>query len=150
MTFTLSSSAFQEGETIPRRFTCDGQNHSPELHWSDPPPNTRSFVLILNDPDAPRGTFTHWVLFNISAETRSIPEAAVGMGELATNDFGEISYSGPCPPHRHGPHRYYFTLYALDALLPELRRGDSHHRVETAMQGHILGQAQLMGRYERP
>lgn len=149
MTFTLRSSAFQEGETIPKRLTCDGQDHPPELHWSDAPPNTQSFVLILDDPDAPHGTFTHWVLFDIPADIQSLPEAEVGFGKIGSNDFGRVSYNGPCPPRGHGSHRYFFTLYALDIPSLNLGHGYSRRKVETAMKEHILGQAQFMGRYER-
>lgn len=150
MPFMLLSPAFQDGAMIPRRFTCDGQDHSPALTWTDPPVGTQSFVLTLTDADAPQGIFTHWILFDIPATTRSLPEATLHVGKLGTNDFGQVAYSGPCPPHRHGMHHYCFTLYALDVPTLNLRRGDSHHKIETAMRGHILAQAEYHGCYERP
>ncbi len=149
MAMTLHSSAFREGETIPRRYTCDGDDRSPDLRWSDAPPTTRSFALIMDDPDAPRGTFTHWLVWDLPASLAMLPEGAAGVGQEGTNDFGRSGYGGPCPPRGHGPHRYFFTLYALDVESLRLRAGASRQSLESAMQGHILAQARLMGRYER-
>lgn len=146
---TLTSPAFQEGETIPTQFTCDAENISPELHWNHIPAGTRSFVLIVDDPDAPHQTFTHAVLFDIPAETQQLVEGAKAIGVSGTNDFGETGYGGPCPPSGHGSHRYFFTLYALDVPTLNLQQGAARSDVEGAMQGHILEQAQLMGRFER-
>lgn len=153
MSLALTSSAFQEGQTIPRHCTGDGHNVSPPLKWLDPPPNTRSFALICEDPDAPRGTFTHWVLFNLPAEMRELSEDFAREGSLpgaaaqGANDFGKTGYGGPAPPPGK-PHRYYFKLYALDTQLdlkPSAHRSD----VLAAMKGHILAEGQLMGTYGR-
>lgn len=151
MAFTLESPAFDEGDTIPIRYTCEGEDVSPALQWQDAPANARSFALIMDDPDAPRGTFTHWVLFDIPADQTGLPEAvqAGDIGTSGVNDFRKTGYGGPCPPPGHGPHRYFFTLYALDIDTLNLPAGAARSKVEQAMQGHIIGQAQLMGRYER-
>jgi Raf kinase inhibitor-like YbhB/YbcL family protein len=149
----ITSGAFTQGSAIPTRHTCDGTDLSPALAWGQPPEATKSLALICDDPDAPAGTWVHWVLFNLPAGTRSLPEAVPSDRELAQgarqglNDFGKIGYGGPCPPK--GPaHRYYFKLYALDATLP-LPAGATKSQVEKAMQGHILAQGELMGRYGR-
>jgi hypothetical protein len=151
MALTLTSPAFSEGETIPQRHTGDGEDQSPALRWTGAPSGTRSFALIVHDPDAPKGDFTHWVLVDIPARTEEIPEgaAATVVGVPGTNDFSKIGYGGPSPPPGHGPHRYYFSLYALDQERTGLSRGARRAEAEAAIQGHILGQAQLMGRYER-
>ena len=149
MTFILNSPAFKEGETIPTIHTCEGQDRSPELRWSDAPANARSFVLIVDDPDAPGGTFTHWVLFDIPAATRQLAEAETAIGAAGRGDFGRAGYGGPCPPRGGGSHRYFFKVYALDVASLNLKQGAARRDVETAMKGHILAQAQLMGRYER-
>ena len=146
MAFTLTSSAFQEGETIPRQFTCDGDGLAPPLAWLDAPGGTRSFALIMDDPDAPHGTFTHWVLYDIPAATTELADRAVG--RALRNDFGRPGYGGPCPPVGHGPHGYLFTLYALD--VPSLTlKGRTRRAIEQALQAHALDPAQLTGRYER-
>jgi Raf kinase inhibitor-like YbhB/YbcL family protein len=151
MAFTLRSPAFDDGGQIPAKFTCEGEEHSPSLNWSDAPEGTRSFALIAHDPDATRGDFAHWILFNIPDTATRIPESTEPdrVGEPATNDFENLGYGGPCPPPGSGVHHYQFTLYALDAdalpLGPTARRKD----VEAALQGHILGQANLTGLYER-
>ncbi len=148
-----SSSAFQEGGKIPAKYTCEGQDVSPALTWGEPPAGTQSFALIVDDPDAPAGVWTHWVLFNLPADSRQLPEAIPSQNQLSSgalqgrNDFGSIGYGGPCPPPG-GPHRYYFTLYALDQPL-DLKAGASRRQVLDAIQGHILAQGQLMGTYER-
>jgi len=147
--FTLTSPAFVPDGMIPPVFTCDGDNTSPELKWVHPPDAVRSFALIVDDPDAPRGTFTHWVLFDIPAATNRLPSAARGVGVEGRNDFQHDGYGGPCPPPNHGQHRYDFRLFALDIETLHLKTGASRAEVEKAIQGHILDQAELMGRYER-
>jgi len=153
MALVVSSSAFQEGGEIPTKYTCEGQDVSPALTWSEPPAETWSFTLIVDDPDAPVGEFTHWVLFNLSADSRGLPEAMPAQAQLpdgslqGKNDFGKIGYGGPCPPPGR-PHRYQFTLYALDQTL-DLKAGASKKQVLDAMQGHILAQGRLTGTYQR-
>ena len=151
--FELTSPQFNPGGLIPKEHTCDGRNTSPALRWSHPPDNTKSLVLIVDDPDAPRGTFVHWVAFNIPPEFngRVLPagvafDADQGVVEGA-NDFGDTGFGGPCPP-RGSEHRYIFRLYALDAdLAPS--EGASKKQVTQAMQGHVLGEANLVGIYRR-
>jgi Raf kinase inhibitor-like YbhB/YbcL family protein len=148
--FTLTSASFAEGEAIPARHTCDGENGAPPLHWAGAPP-AQSFVLIVDDPDAPGGIFTHWVLFDIPGAQRELPEGLANVGALGTpgmNDFLKVGYGGPCPP-RGGPHRYFFTLSALDIPTLNLPAEASRKEIERAMQGHVVGQARLMGRYQR-
>jgi len=153
MVLAVSSPVFQEGGKIPTKYTCDGQDVSPALSWGEPPADTRSFVLIVDDPDAPGGVFTHWVLLNLPAGSRELPEAVPAKAQLPNgsvqgkNDFGKIGYGGPCPPSGR-PHRYRFTLYALDKAL-DLKAGASKTKVIGAMQGHILAQGQLTGMYQR-
>lgn len=149
----LESRAFTANATIPQQYTCDGQDLSPPLQWDAPPPGTQSLVLITDDPDAPRGTFVHWVLYNLPPDQRGLTEGAsstqptLGNGAFqGRSDFGKLGYGGPCPPS--GSHRYFFKLYALDARLT-LQPGASKAQVERAMQGHILDQADLMGYYAR-
>lgn len=153
MALTVSSSAFQEGDKIPAKYTCEGQDVSPPLAWSEPPAGTRSLALIVDDPDAPGGVFTHWLLFNIPPDSRELPEAVPTQAELASGalqgktDFGRTGYGGPCPPPGR-PHRYQFTLYALDQPL-DLEGGASKKQLLSAMEGHILTQGQLTGTYQR-
>ena len=153
MQINLSSTAFQEGETIPKQYTGDGKDVSPPLTWADPPDGTKSFVLICDDPDAPRGTWTHWVLYNLPAAAKELPEGLKKEEQLpdgtqqGLNDFRKIGYNGPCPPPGK-PHRYFFKLYALNAKLT-LKPGATKADVESASKGHILGQAELMGKYGR-
>jgi Raf kinase inhibitor-like YbhB/YbcL family protein len=153
MTLQLVSSAFQEGQLIPKRYTADGEDVSPPLTWSDPPKETKSFVLICDDPDAPRGTWVHWVLFNLPPQLRELKEAVPAEGTLASgarqgnNDFGNLGYGGPAPP-RGKPHRYFFKLYALDCML-DLKAGVSKEQVMTACKEHILADGQWMGNYQR-
>ena len=153
MSFSISSPSFQNGKDIPKKFTCDGEDVSPALSWTDPPPGSKSFALIADDPDAPRGTWTHWVLFDLPSATTSLPEGVpkvaelTGGGRQGTNDFPKIGYGGPCPPPGK-PHRYFFKLYALDSQL-NLKAGASKQEVEQAMQNHILGKTELMGKYGR-
>lgn len=149
MAFTLNSPAFGDGEPIPIQFTCDGEGRSPALAWADPPAGTRSLVLILHDPDSTRKhDFVHWILFNIPTEPAGLVEgqgAAICLPGL--NDFGDPAYGPPCP--RLGEHRYVFDLYALDVDTLGLEIGATHGEVEAAMEGHLLGRANLTGRYQR-
>jgi Raf kinase inhibitor-like YbhB/YbcL family protein len=153
MSFQISNTVFSNGQTIPKNFTCDGPDVSPQLSWKEAPAATKSFALIMDDPDAPAGTWVHWVLYNLPANTRELPEGMDKQEQLATgalqgrNDFRKIGYGGPCPP-RGTPHRYYFKLYALDTKL-DLKAGATKPDLEHAMKGHILGEAELMGRYGR-
>jgi Raf kinase inhibitor-like YbhB/YbcL family protein len=146
-TFVLSSTSFTGDATIPQKYTCDGNSISPELEWSGAPANTKGFALIMDDPDAPTGTFTHWVAFDIPANQTEIPEGAQRVAKSGKNSAGQNGYTAPCPPS--GTHRYYFTLYALDVASLGLNEGASRTQVETAAKAHTLGVAQLMGRYSR-
>ena len=148
MAFKVESPAFSNGEKIPQKYTCEGKDISPELRWEGAPPGVKSFVLIVDDPDAPLGTFTHWVLFDIPAAESGLIEGSK-QGKPGRNDFGKLGYGGPCPPKGHGVHRYFFKLYALDIPSLGLEEGVSKAEVEAAMKGHILAQAETMGRYER-
>jgi hypothetical protein len=149
--FEISSPAFQDGERIPDRHTCVGEDLSPPLRWEGAPEGTQSFALIAEDPDAPGGTFVHWVLYNLPAAITELPEG-VPRGERlesgalqGVNDFRVVEYSGPCPPPGR-THRYYFILRALDAAL-DLGPGATKAQLETAMQGRVLAEAKLMGTY---
>ena len=151
-TLKLSSSAFDPDGLIPAKYTCDGENRSPALSWDAPPAATRSLVLLVSDPDAPGKTFIHWVLYDLPPETRQLPEGIkadpilVQGGVQGKSDFGKYGYGGPCPPQ--GTHRYVFTLYALDTVL-DLPPGAKQADVLKAIEGHILAQAELIGRYGR-
>jgi Raf kinase inhibitor-like YbhB/YbcL family protein len=145
MAFTLMSSAFQDGETIPRQFTCDGNDLAPPLAWLDAPEGTRSFALAMDDPDAPHGTFTHWLLCNIPSTTTELRGAG---GTALRNSFGRAAYGGPCPPPDHGPHRYVFTLYAIDVPALDVH-GTSRAALDRALRAHTLATARLTGHYER-
>ncbi len=153
MVLLVSSAVFQEGGMIPSKYTCQGQDISPPLAWGEPSAGIQSLVLIVDDPDAPGGVFTHWVIFNIPADSRGLPEAVPTQAQLPSgalqgkNDFGRIGYAGPCPPPGR-PHRYQFTVYALDSPL-DLEAGVSKKQVLDTMRGHILAQGQLVGRYQR-
>jgi Raf kinase inhibitor-like YbhB/YbcL family protein len=148
----LTSPAFAEGSTIPEKYTCDGQDASPPLTWSDLPKGTKSLVLISDDPDAPGGTWVHWVFFNLPPSSGGLAEAMSpdknpARGSIqGTNSWSKIGYGGPCPPS--GTHRYFFSLYALDTLL-NLTRGATARDIDASMKGHVLAEAQLMGRYQR-
>ena len=147
----VKTTAFTDGSLIPRRCTCEGEDVSPALTWGDAPAGTASFVLIVDDPDAPRGTWTHWTLFNLPATANGLAEGwRAGAGGMSGhNDFGNTGYGGPCPPRGHGVHRYFIRLYALDVASLALREGAARKDLEATMAGHVLAQAQLMGRYER-
>lgn len=152
MAFELRSDAFAQEGSIPQKYTCDGQDVSPPLSWSDPPEGTQSFALVCDDPDAPAGTWIHWVLFNIPADKRSLAEAVPKQAKLpdgsvhGKNSWKRTDYGGPCPPS--GTHRYFFKLYALDTKLT-LKAGATKKKALKAMEGHILDQTELMGKYSR-
>ncbi len=144
---TISSAAFSNNGTIPSKYTCDGADVSPPLTIGGVPKEARSLVLIVDDPDAPAGTWVHWVVWNIGPGTVEIPENSVPKGAVqGTNDFRKQAYGGPCPPS--GTHRYFFKLYALDAQ-PSLQPGAAKARLEEAMKGHIVAQAEMIGLYRR-
>jgi Raf kinase inhibitor-like YbhB/YbcL family protein len=153
MSFQMVTSAFPNGGTIPKKYTCDGLDVSPELSWKEAPAATQSLALTADDPDAPAGTWVHWVLYNLPANTRELPEGVEKQEQLANgarqgrNDFGNVGYGGPCPPPGK-PHRYYFKLYALDTKL-NLKTGARKAEFERAMKEHVLGETELMGRYGR-
>ena len=152
-TIGLSSTAFKERDKIPVKYTCDGQDISPALTWDEPPQLTEAFVLIVDDPDAPGGVFTHWVLFNIPVNIYHFGEGIPTQEQLENgalqgkNDFGRTGYGGPCPPSGSS-HMYRFSIYALDKRL-NLKAGASKKQVIDAMRGHILAQGQLTGMYQR-
>lgn len=149
----LSSTAFREGETIPKKCTADGPDVAPALQWSGTPGTTKSLALICDDPDAPRGTWVHWVLYHLPPDTRSLPEGVTAQKGLSkgarqgTNDFGKTGYGGPAPPAGK-PHRYFFKLFALDTML-DLPEGATRQQLDEAMKGHIVAEGQLMGKYGR-
>ncbi|MBI2104079.1 MAG: YbhB/YbcL family Raf kinase inhibitor-like protein [Candidatus Omnitrophica bacterium] len=152
MTLTMTSSAFTDGGHIPSVYTCEGKDISPPLAWTEPPPGTNSLALIADDPDAPGKTWVHWVLYNLPPSARALPQAFPPDEERpdgarqGTTDFGRVGYGGPCPPS--GTHRYFFKLYALDAVL-DVPPGATKPQVEAAMRGHLLAEAQLMGTYRK-
>jgi Raf kinase inhibitor-like YbhB/YbcL family protein len=148
MAITITSTAFKEGKMIPKKCTCDGTNVFPQLAWSGIPASARSIALICEDPDAPSGIWTHWIVFNMPSVTKEIPEGGglpAGSKE-GTNDFKRLDYRGPCPPS--GTHRYYFKIYAVDMTL-NLKEGATRADLLSAMQGHIIEQGQIMGTYKR-
>jgi len=153
MPFALTSTAFANGGEIPRKYTCDGDDLSPALNWSGVPAGAQSLALIADDPDAPVGTWTHWIIWNLSAKATALPEAAAKVELLdngarqGRNDFKRVGYGGPCPPAGK-PHRYFFKLYALDARL-DVKAGAGRHELEVAMKPHVLAQTQWMGTYRR-
>ncbi|MFQ6084314.1 MAG: YbhB/YbcL family Raf kinase inhibitor-like protein [Candidatus Aminicenantia bacterium] len=152
MEIEIKSTAFDEGDMIPKQYTCDGEDVSPPLSWTSVPEGTKSLALICDDPDAPMGTWVHWVLFNLPPNIKELPENIPPQKTLAngakqgTNDFRKIGYGGPCPPG--GTHRYYFKLYALDTEI-DLEPGITKAQLLEAMEGHILAEGQLMGKYKR-
>ncbi len=151
-TMKITSRAFNDGEMIPMKYTCDGNDVSPPLEWDNVPENTKSLALISDDPDAPGGTWVHWVVYDIPASMKTLTENIRPERELSSgirqgnNDWSKIGYGGPCPPS--GTHRYYFKLYALNAVL-SLKPGATKEQLLRAMKGHILEEAQLMGKYQR-
>jgi Raf kinase inhibitor-like YbhB/YbcL family protein len=142
----ISSSAFSEGAAIPPKFTCDGEDTSPPLKIEGVPPAARTLVLVVDDPDAPTGLFTHWMVWNIDPKTSSVGAGSAPAGTQGKNDFGKTAYGGPCPPS--GTHRYYFKIFALDQQL-NLSAGAGRKQLDAAMKGHVIGQGQLMGRYTK-
>lgn len=156
MALVISSPTLRHEKPIPPKYTCEGDDRSPPLYFGSPPPGTKSLALIVVDPDAPdpkapKMTFTHWIVYNLPPDARSLEEGITqkslpGNAREGTNDFGRVGYGGPCPPI--GEHRYFFKLYALDTELPDLgapKRGE----LETAMQGHVLAKTELMGTYQK-
>jgi len=152
MAVTITSSSFTEGGLIPKKHTCDAEDISPDLNWSGVPKEVKSLALICDDPDAPGGTWVHWVLFNIPADVTTLqagvsPDAVLKNGARhGKNDFRKLGYGGPCPPG--GTHRYFFKIYALDTLL-SLESGSTKAQLLAAMKGHVLAEGQLMGKYKR-
>jgi Raf kinase inhibitor-like YbhB/YbcL family protein len=139
---------FQQGTRIPTEFTCDGANQSPPLSWTGSSGDAKSWVLIFDDPDAPSGTFTHWILYDIPIATSALPRSSSGIGTPGKNDFGKIGYGGPCPPHGSN-HRYYFKLYAENVPTFGLPQGATRAQLEKAMAGHQVATTTLMGTYGR-
>ena len=153
MKLDIKSTAFEGGDSIPKQYTCDGADISPQLSWSQPPEGTGSMVLICDDPDAPMGTWVHWVLYGLSPDTLEISEnipddkEVLGGSKHGVNDFHKYGYGGPCPPG--GTHRYFFKLYAVDTEVVDLDPGATKDEVLVAIKGHVLAEGQLMGRYSR-
>ena len=150
---SLTTKAFNPGGIIPKQFACDGVDSSPDLEWSNAPQTTRSFALIVEDPDSPGGTWVHWVVYDLPAGTHNLPEGVAKRSDIQTggrqgyNDFDRLGYNGPCPPPG-APHRYFFRLYALDTFL-NLKGRVTKAAVEQATKGHVLAEGELMGRYGR-
>ena len=159
MSFTLTSSAFLHEERIPSQYTCEGEDISPSLEWSDVPEGTKSFTLSCLDPDAPPGTWVHWVLYDLPAGASSLDENLSKSEKLengafqgacwGVDSFSRVGYYGPCPPPDHGNHRYYFRLYALDTESLSLPPSATWFQVDKALAGHVLGTAEYMGTYSR-
>jgi Raf kinase inhibitor-like YbhB/YbcL family protein len=154
VSIALTSSAFAEGAAIPEEYTCQGKDISPPLKWSGVPSESKTLALIMDDPDAPMGTWVHWVLYDLAPSMTDLPEGfsakehiAAGSGKEGLNDFKRLGYGGPCPPAGK-PHRYFFKLYALDTTL-DLKPGAKKKDLERAMEKHILAQGQLMATYKR-
>ncbi len=150
MAFKLITNAFADGGWIPELNSCDGADISPSLEWSGEPPETRSFALIVEDPDAPAGTWYHWLLYDIAAKVHNLAQAYKpgSLGVSGTNDFGKPGYGGPCPP-KGAPHRYFFKLHALDVHTLGLPAGVKAAELRQAIQGHVLAETQYMGKYQR-
>jgi len=147
----ISSSSFREGELIPSRFTCDGENISPQLKWNAKKGGIKSFALIMNDPDAPSKDFVHWIVYDIPPEVTELPEGASSVNSQlkyhqGRNDFGSLTYNGPCPPS--GTHRYIIKIYALDALL-NIKEGSGKNELRASISGHIIDEAELTGKYSK-
>jgi Raf kinase inhibitor-like YbhB/YbcL family protein len=149
--FTLAAEAFANGGDIPRVFTCEGRDISPALEWTGEPEGTQSFALIMDDPDAPAGTWNHWLLWDIPGSVHSLPEHYRAAKPVCSgkNDFGNTGYGGPCPPKRHGPHRYFFRIFALDAPSLNLPQAAGRTHLERAIRKHQIGGAEYVGRFER-
>jgi len=149
--FRLIIPAFPEGGNIPKLHTCEGADLSPALEWEGEPPGTMSYALIVDDPDAPAGTWNHWLLYDIPASIHSLAQGQRPgtTGLSGTNDFGRPGYGGPCPPRGHGPHRYFFKLHALDVESLGLGAGVRRAALDRALKGHVVGKAEYVGRYER-
>lgn len=150
MAMHVQSPAFADGAPIPRKFTRDGQNHSPPIEWSGVPAGTRSLVVVMDDPDAPGGTFRHWAIYNLAATDTSLPEAAAtgSLGE-GINDFGRSGYDGPQPPKGHGPHHYHIRVAALDVDRLAVRPSAKAEEIWEAAKPHMLDQAETVGTYSR-
>jgi Raf kinase inhibitor-like YbhB/YbcL family protein len=142
----ITSPAFQQGANIPKQFTCDGADTSPALQIEGAPAEAKSLALIVDDPDAPSGLFTHWIAWNIDPKTTSIGEGTAPKGVSGANDFGKSGYGGPCPPS--GTHRYFFKVFALDREL-DFPAGAKRPQLDAAIKGHVIAQGELMGRYSR-
>jgi Raf kinase inhibitor-like YbhB/YbcL family protein len=151
MAFKLMIHAFAEGGVIPKLLGCEGADLAPSLEWSGEPRDTRSFALIVDDPDAPGGIWNHWLLWDIPASLHALAQGFKPgqLGESGTNDFGKLGYNGPCPPRGHGPHRYFFKLQALDVPSLGLRAGAKRAALDRALYRHVLAKTEYMGRYER-
>ena len=151
MEFIVTVQGFAEGGDIPSRFTCDGDDLAPAVHWTGEPSETKSFALIVDDPDAPAGTWNHWLLWDIPAAIHSLPEgnAHASHGKSGTNDFGRRGYGGPCPPKSRGPHRYFFRMFALDTATLGLPQGARRPVLDQALRTHAIAETAYMGRYER-
>ncbi len=154
MEIKLTSTAFKEGEFIPSKYSCEGANISPQLHWVDTTDDVKSFALIMEDPDAPGGIFVHWVIYNIPGNLRELHEDVTPSRNisdkilLGTNSFGRIGYGGPCPPPGK-PHRYFIKIYALNTVLHHIGSGATKAQLLKSMEGHIISEGQLMGKYKR-
>jgi Raf kinase inhibitor-like YbhB/YbcL family protein len=148
-TLSLTSDAFKDGQAIPVQYTCDGADQSPALSWGEPPQGTKGFALVVDDPDAPGGTFRHWGVYNIPSSTRGIAAGQGGQFPEAVNDFGKSGYGGPCPPKGHGTHHYHFKLFALDVERLDVGPNPKVPDVETAATRHAIAQGELIGTYER-
>jgi Raf kinase inhibitor-like YbhB/YbcL family protein len=144
----VRSSAFSEGEPIPERYSCDGKNVSPPLEWSVAPGEAKSLALVCDDPDAPSGRFTHWIVYDLAPTLRKVNEGSAGGGKEGINSFGKPGYGGPCPPPKDTAHHYIFRVYALD-IASLGGTGLSKQDVEAAMKGHIVAEGQLTGIYQR-
>lgn len=144
----VSSAAFVDGQPIPEKYSCDGSNVSPPLEWDGVPATAKSIALICDDPDAPSGTFTHWMVYDLKPSITRLSEGSAGGGKEGLNDFGKRGYGGPCPPAKDEAHRYFFRIRALDVQslgAPGLAKRD----VEAAIKGHVIAEGQLMGKYKR-
>lgn len=151
MAFKLEVQGFDDGGCIPKPNTCEGEDRSPAMHWSGVPQGTRSLALIVDDPDAPAGTWNHWLLWDLSSDLHALPESVKpgSPGVSGTNDFGKLGYGGPCPPKGHGPHRYYFKLFAVDVPHLGLETGARRAALDRELSKHTMAEARYLGRYER-